>query len=199
MICRESVILLGRRREVTTDPSGRPQVTLSLKELLENALWRRLPDEGSIWLASRQFVEIVVIDDTGDFNPAYWSEQMALRETSLPALKQQIAERLNDERFERWQQPEIPLPDPYDLDASIPPVEEHVYGQCVLTGQPLIAFGVVGVTHVPGSDWEQRLTSRWTPFRAAAESLRAEAVAALEASREELRQHCQDPGELQAL
>ena len=109
----------------------------------------------------------------------------------------QVQPDLSDEQFERWSRPELVVPAPYDLEAPAPEIFEGVYGQCVLTGKPLVAFGVICVKRAAGSDSELRLTTHWTPFRAAAESLLSEAVQALESARSETVPDLPAPGKLQ--
>ena len=90
--------------------------------------WRQLPDEG-IKLPGGRFVAVQIGD-------SYWN---ASRNS-----KQRL--KLNQKRWEEWKdRPEISRPSPEDENTEFVCRAEAVYGKCVVTDQPLLAYGTIGL------------------------------------------------------
>ncbi|MFA5945574.1 MAG: hypothetical protein WC802_01530 [Patescibacteria group bacterium] len=132
----DTIALLGREHpvEYRADYYGRPQapqVTLS-HECGEHA-WRDLPDTG-VTLPGGRAVEVNVVVNYYEF-----------AETSVPALKGKVLTHLNQEQWNSWVRPEIPLPTEQDLrdDDHVVPFEVVAYGHCLVTGAKLRAYGTL--------------------------------------------------------
>ena len=165
----DTITVLGEELPVQyADGYDRPQtprVTLS-KEAINSHAWLALPDEG-VRLPGDRMVAIAAGYDSG---------------TNIPQLKEQIKGSLNVGQWYGWteksEKPEIPVPDPAAEGSEVPFITA-VYGQCVVTGEDLVAFGTVRYT--PGSYYtRERWESIWYRSRDEAEATRAKAQAALE-------------------
>jgi hypothetical protein len=173
----DSIEVLGERTPVQYS-TGNPVVTLKLD--VGSTSWRELPDDG-FHLPGGKAVEVIVA-------LAYYYR---FSESSIPSLKAKIAATLNGRQWEQWRKPPIPRP---EGDVSAAPISTHVYGQCVLTGNQLTAFGTWGLCSVWG---EQTMWFRSLEEAEAAQANTLKNLAALqkkERQREELQQ-AQDEAE----
>lgn len=110
----------------------KPQILLENESLNQ---WTSLPDTG-INLPNGRLVEVkVVVSST--WNGTYYSD------TNIPALKEKVRNYLNQKVWENWSKPEIVIPDLAVEDASIPEIVTQNYGQCVVTADPLMAYGTI--------------------------------------------------------
>ncbi|MEK9183438.1 MAG: helicase-related protein [Patescibacteria group bacterium] len=114
-----------------------PRVKLS-DEMVKVNGWIRLPGEG-IRLPGGRAIEVVV-------SFGYYA---TIADTNIPQLKAKVREHLNQEQWDRWTKPEVAVSDPAVESSEIPFITA-VYGQCVVTGEELKAYGTVTVN-----------TSRW--------------------------------------
>jgi ATP-dependent helicase HrpB len=150
-----------------------PRVKLEGEMVGENR-WLNLPDEG-VRLPGSRLVEVMV---SFGYRPT-------ISDTDIPKLKENVREHLNREQWDGWSgKPELALPDPA-VEGSEIPFATAVYGQCVVTGDELKAYGTVRYqSGYYSSGWE----AVWYRDREEAEKVRAEATQKLEASRVEARQ-----------
>lgn len=122
-----------------------PRVKLS-DELVAANKWFELPDEG-VRLPGGRLVEVVVVS---------FGYHSMISDTDIPQLKAKVRDYLNQQQWDRWSdRPEIVIPDPTDED-SVVPFAIAVYGQCVVTGQELRAFGAVS-----WDSWHSRFKAVW--------------------------------------
>jgi len=141
-----------------------PRVRLA-GELSGENCWQELPDQG-IRLPGGRTVEVAV--------PFGYSATIS--DTDIPRLKERVREHLNREQWEQWYKPDLTIPSPSAKGSEIPFITT-VYGQCVVTGDPLRAFGTVRYrTGYYNSGWE----AVWYRDKAEAEKARAEATRNLE-------------------
>jgi len=110
-----------------------PQVRLS-GELVANNSWLKLPDEG-VRLPGGRLVEVSVTG-IGQYGQ--------IAGTDIPQLKERVRKSLNQKQWDVWVKPETEIPDPKAEGSQIP-FESAVYGQCVVTGEELKAYGTVAV------------------------------------------------------
>lgn len=113
-------------------PSYKPQIVLEDDTL---SRWISLPDAG-VKLPSGRLVEVKVVVSSG-WNGTYYAD------TNIPALKEKVRNQLNLKAWENWSKPEIVIPDLVVEDASIPEIVTQNYGQCVVTADPLMAYGTI--------------------------------------------------------
>lgn len=127
----DTINLLGSKVEVTYMNfygSCKPQARLN--ELV-SARWIELPDEGVSLPGGR---------------PVYVTVSIGYRNiegTDIPLLKKQMREHLNEKQWEDWtDRPDIEIPDMADEGMEIPFITA-VYGQCLVTGDDLVAYGTI--------------------------------------------------------
>ena len=174
----DTISVLGSELVVEySDGYGRSRANPRVKlegELAGENRWQGLPDEG-VHLPGGRLVEVAV-------SFGYYA---TISDTDIPRLKEKVREHLNREQWDRWSdKPELTLPDPAVEGSEIPFVTA-VYGQCVVTGEELKAYGTVRYrSSYYSSGWE----AVWYRDREEAEKVRAEAVQKLEAIRVEAAQ-----------
>jgi len=123
--------ILGSELAVEYRGSGyAPRVKLS-EEMVKANSWTRLPDEG-VRLPGGKPIEVVV-------SFGYYA---TIGSTDIPQLKAKVREHLNQGLWERWIKPAFETPDP-KAEGSVVPFETAVYGQCVVTGDELRAYGTI--------------------------------------------------------
>lgn len=134
----DEIELLGAMRTVDYKDSygrSRPNPRVRIDFRGENANdWQRLPDEIRL-PGGREVCLYSAIDGYGYYIEAVPSE-----------FKAKVRDCLNQAQWDNWPQadrPEIPVLDPADDEAAIPEITTVQYGQCVVTGEPLIAFGTL--------------------------------------------------------
>jgi len=110
-----------------------PKVQLS-EEMMKANSWIHLPDEG-VLLPGGRSVEVTVYVTLG------WHTD-SFADTCIPQLKGKVFNHLNSSLWEAWQKPSIELPSVEDVDSVVPFVVA-VYGNCVVTGRPLMAYGTI--------------------------------------------------------
>ena len=169
----ESLEILGSLLPVEySDGKADPRVKLS-KEMVTANSWIQLPDEG-VRLPGGRSVEVVV-------SFGYYT---TLADTNISQLKAKVREHLNCEQWDAWcdDRPEIALPNVSD-DESVIPFVTASYGKCVVTGEPLMAYGTV-----VWDSWYAKFSVKWL-FRNVDDGQRAanEAAVKLESLREEAR------------
>jgi hypothetical protein len=102
-------------------------------------------------------------------------------------FKEKARECLNLAQWENWRQrPEIPVPP--SLEDDLPEIAEAVYGACVVTGEPLKAFGTIAVNHNRYYSSDPWFKTQWFRTRAEAEAAFSQAKAKLEELRAEARE-----------
>ena len=169
----EAINVLGAELEVEYRPASwsgpcPPRVRLT-EEMVKAQAWLNLPDEG-VRLPGGRAVEVTV-----------FVSYNTVADTDIPRLKEKVRERLNQSQWEMWIKPAIALPDAASLEADIPEITIAQYGVCVITGEPLSAYGTIHQSSHYGLRWEEA----WFRSREEAEKVRAEAVQKLEAIRAE--------------
>jgi hypothetical protein len=188
----DTIEVLGVEHAVVYRSGYHPRVQLD-SELVTAHRWIELADQGYALPGGRE-IEIVV-------SFGYYD---SVADTNIPRLKEKARERLNREQWDRWDRPEIPVPDPEDEESQVPFVTA-VFGQCVVTGEELKAYGTAAYqSRLYRSGWEtvwyrdedeaktarheacQKLDELKAEQRERAE--REQARAAAEAAREELRE-----------
>lgn len=146
------------------------------QEIIASNRWLSLPDEG-VRLPGGRLVEIV----------ASFGFYDSIADSNVPHFKEKMRQRLNQEQWNKWEKPEIAIPNPEDENSHIP-VITACYGKCVVTGKKLLAYGTLMVnrSHWYSSDpWFKPL---WSQSQEEAERARAEAQQKLEEIRVEARQ-----------
>ena len=110
----------------------KPQIVLEDETLNQ---WTSLPDTG-INLPNGRLVEVKVITSSG-WSGTYYAD------TNIPVLKEKVRNHLNQKVWENWSKPEIGIPDLVADSVIIPEIKTREYGKCVVTAEPLIAFGTI--------------------------------------------------------
>lgn len=153
-----------------------PQVRLSEK-VIHAGTWAKLPDDG-VRLPSGRLVEVV----------ANFGLYSTFTGSDILQFKAKMRDHLNRELWTKTTVPVIHMPSSSSFErAEIPPVVEHIYGSCALTGELLVRFGTVAMK-TSRSFYDPHFIIQWTTDRAEAERLNAEAVSRLETLRLEERQ-----------
>lgn len=169
--------LLGELRTVSYPAIDKPpSVTLGVEEF-ENRRWLELPDEG-VFLPSGRQVAVSV-----QFAHGLWGVNGEAG-TDLQELKEKLKVRANEATWGAWKGPELPVPSAEDESAVLPEVAQAVYGQCVITGADLAAYGTVAAQSAYYSATTFKNT--WYRTREEAEAARSEAAKAFAA---EQRKH----------
>lgn len=108
-----------------------PRVTLRKENGVDR--WQELPDQG-VKLPSGRPVEVVLSFD-------YYTSWAS---SSIPKLKEKVRSHLNQTQWENWRERPAILAPNFDIEnAALPEITEIIYGQCVITGEPLKAFGTL--------------------------------------------------------
>jgi len=130
----DTIALLGKDRLVFYQKGATPQVEIPQEEAVAH-VWKDLPDEG-VYLPDGRRVCVYV----------HWSTWDAFHDTDLRELKRLLKDRANEAQWLNFREkPVIALPDPMDPGSRIQRVKEVVYGNCVVTGAPLVAYGTLAV------------------------------------------------------
>lgn len=128
-------------------------------------------------------------------------------EAKSSLFKAKVRECLNQGQWDNWRnRPTITIPDLAAEDASLPEIASMQYGACVVTGEPLVAFGTLTAYRIWSSDpitWKAEWFRTRVEAEAKLESAKAEfakakvearekaeretAKAAAETAREELK------------
>lgn len=114
-----------------------------------------------------------------------WAQRF--ESTDLSELKDKLKVQINEMQWEQFQ----PRPPIYPIDAVsedtvLPDMIVVKYGECVSTGDDLIAYGTISASE---SDWSsaKRLEPKWFFCKKEAENAHIAALALLEEKQEELR------------
>ncbi len=178
----DSIMLFGRQlsveyREPYYGTPRLPQVTLG-DEFISGNRWNELPNDG-VKLPGGRTISVVLKSS------ASWS---ALAEGSdIPALKQTMKSRLNEEQWTRFDRPVITVPTTIDDTTTLPEIVTTVYGKCAVTGDILEAFGTLTASRYWSSDpitWKPE----WFRVRVEAEAAFSKAQAELEKAKVEARE-----------
>jgi hypothetical protein len=131
----DEIVVLGEPRKVVYRGVGHAPRIVFGDQIRSGHLWRQLPDE--IVLPSGKKIEVVVQFGINHFCS---TEVGSIKDSLLD-----YANRCEWDRFRSAEKPEITLPDPTMESSQVPEVREYQYGTCVVTNQPLVAFGTVAV------------------------------------------------------
>ncbi len=173
----DQIELLGQTYKVTYRSGDTPSITLACKTEGPHT-WKDLPDAG-VKLPGGRLVSVSVQID--------WNSRA--NGTDVPKLKEQVRQYLNQKLWDSWTfKPTITLPDPDDEQSAVPNITTTEYGQCVMEGTPLFAYGTVGLKssryHAPDIWFEDK----WFRVLEEAEIEREKAVVKLK----ELKQQARD-------
>lgn len=177
----DSITLFGRQlsveyREPYCGTPRPPQITLG-DEFISNNRWNELPDEG-VKLPGGRALNIILKP------PSSWS--VLAEGSNIPALKQAMKNRLNEEQWVRFDRPVITVPTTIDDATVLPEIATAFYGKCAVTGEDLHAFGTVTAYRYWSSDpitWKPE----WFRSRFEAEDAFSKAQAELEKAKAEAR------------
>lgn len=130
--CPDTITVLGVSMPVEYESrfggvSPHPFVKLP-PQLVSSRRWMELPDKG-VHLPNGQAVAVCLSPD---------GYSGYLTETDMPTLKAKACELLNKGQWNQWKRPDLPQP-----MGAIAPVVERQYGRCVITGEPLMAYGTI--------------------------------------------------------
>ncbi|HEX6258704.1 MAG TPA: helicase-related protein [Candidatus Saccharimonadales bacterium] len=96
-----------------------------------------------------------------------------------PEAPELLREGRNARQWAKWvDRPEIALPDLLDPAVEIPGVARHTYGNDAVTGEPLVAYGVV-VRNLRQEEADSLLEILWTQSAEEAEEARQQTLASL--------------------
>ena len=173
--CPDTLVVLGSELPVEYREGSAPLVRLTESMVSENR-WNDLPDVGITTPGGRP-VEIKI-------TISYYT---VIGETAVPRLKARMREHRNEASWNGWQRPELPLPDLTDEATALPEIREAVYGQCVVTGVELTAYGVIRYNSGRWSN-DPYFVGDWTRDRLEAEKRHAETMVRFEELRKEIRE-----------
>lgn len=140
----DTIEVLGVEHAVVYQSGRHPRVQLD-SELVTAHRWIELADQGYALPGGRE-IEIVV-------SFGYYD---TIADIDVPRLKEKARERLNREQWDRWDRPEIPVPDPEDESSEVPFIVA-TYGTCMVTGEELKAYGTARY-----DSWSGRWQPVWT-------------------------------------
>lgn len=168
-------LLGGQRTMEYRDNGSAPRVTLDGQQLAASAL-AELPNDG-VTLPSGRLVEVKVT----------FGGWTTFTGTEIPKLKEEVFAHLNQRQWDAWgDKPAIGLPDPAD-DESVIPFATVVYGQCVVTGGSLVAYGTAGLHTNRYYSSDPYFRAQWFRSNTEAQHAANEAAVKLESLREEAR------------
>ncbi len=169
----DTLLVLGKERNVFYQKGAPPQVEISQEEAATHS-WKDLPDEGVFLPDGREVCLYVHLD--------YWNSDM---DTDLVQLKTRLRDRANVLQWSGFMdKPDITLPDPMDPKSHVQRVKPVQYGICVVTGEPLMGYGVAKKRqryYASGAYFE----IYWTRDEREAKRFHAESVAYLDQVREQ--------------
>lgn len=141
-----------------------PRIRLDRTQL-DAGDWRHLPDD-PIALADGKVLEIVL--DYG-----YWDTHCHIQPSVLKELARQKA---NMVQWDLWcEKPEIPLPDP-TKQTMFPEISTTEYGRCVLTAEPLVAYGTPVLNRKRWYQSDPLFAAQWFRTRQEAVAMRRDAI-----------------------
>jgi hypothetical protein len=168
--CPASLSVLETDFRVEYPQDAPPKITLR-GHMIENDLWTKLPDEG-VFLPGGRAVEVCLMI-------GIWNHHT---DSSVPKLKEWMKAQRNRGAWDRWERQKIDDPDVTVDGVTLPEVQEAVYGQCVVTGDDLIAYGVLEY-NIGRWQGEPHFNTEWHLNKAEAEGQREAAVSRFEAVR----------------
>lgn len=128
----DTIRILGLDVPVIYRRGESPKVEINFRDDGRTRDWLRLPREG-VFLPGGQEVMI----------SSYFGEHRILFATGRSSdLVKEMAQKWNEETWNRWEQPRLQKPDLSDPQATVS-LETYVYGQCVDTGEDLVAYGTL--------------------------------------------------------
>lgn len=166
----KKVEVLGEMKEVSYTITP-PQICFD-SDFFKSNKWLDLLDQ--VVLPSGRLVQVRVAID--------WSSYDV--QTDLKKLKSNLTAFANAAQWSNWNdKPEIPVPVPADAETVLPEITTAIYGQCVISGKNLVAYGTVSYSHsfYSGSSF----SVKWFKSQEEAEATRKKTVEAFEA--EQLR------------
>lgn len=172
----DKILVLGREVVIEYRTST-PRVSIDFRG--EQAKdWQKLPVEGIRLPGGREVSLYSVVEGYG-----YYVEFLSSQFVS------KVGETLNKQLWDKFvsaEKPAIAVPEPpLSFNTQIPEVCEHQYGKCVVTDEPLVAFGVV--SYSPKSYYySEKFEAKWFSSRAEAEEVRTKSVEAVTAKQAEL-------------
>lgn len=172
----DKIVVLGR--EVTVEyRTSTPRVAIDFRG--EQAKdWLKLPAEGIRLPGGREVSMYSVVEGCGYYIEAPSSQFVS-----------KVREIFNKQAWDKFvsaEKPAIAVPElPLSFNTQIPEVCEYQYGECVVTDEPLVAFGVVSYT--PKSYWaSEKFEAKWFSSRAEAEEVRTKSVEVVPTKQTEL-------------
>ncbi|MDF1497236.1 MAG: hypothetical protein P1P90_04200 [Patescibacteria group bacterium] len=173
----DTLMVLVRERSVFYQKGAHPQVEIPQEEV-ETYSWKDLPDEGIFLPDGREVCIFVHLD--------YWNSE---RDTDLVSLKARLRDKANVLQWSRFvDKPQITLPDPMDPNSHVQRVKALQYGTCVVTGEPLMGYGVARQRTSRYFSSDAYFEVYWTRDEEEAERFHSEAVAYLDLVREQKRE-----------
>lgn len=157
----DSIAVFGKDHNVLYRPGYPPTIILDC-ELVAANRWNELPDEGILLPGGRRVCVSLGVLSSDD----------------IPLLKTQMREYLNRRQWEAFRTKSLVSADFFATAEKAPEITEVVYGTCVVTGVPLVTYGVVE----PVQDyWSGTIAARtsWFLSRETAEAAWKKAEAAL--------------------
>lgn len=162
----DAIEVLGRDVIVEYRPDYAPRVRMDFRGE-ESRNWLQLPDDGICLPSGREVAMYAVVEGYGYYIEANSSQ-----------FKGKVREYLNQGLWEKWQKPEIAIPDLVADGATIPEIITKEYGKCVVSEVSLVAYGTLTAYRYWSNDpitWKYE----WYRDMKLAEENRNKAVAAL--------------------
>lgn len=171
----DSITVLGKELPVEYCSGCAPRVWIDFREDEAND-WLKLPDE--ICLPGGREVSVCsAVEGYGYYIEAPSSQ-----------FKAKVRERLNQGQWEKWSdRPVITVPTEITDEVTLPEIITAVYGRCVVTSEPLVAYGTLTAYRYWSSDpitWK----SEWFRVRSEAEEAFSKAQAELEKAKVEAQE-----------
>ena len=175
----DAIVVAGRPARVEYgDDSQLPLVQINFYDQWAND-WEKIPDKGVFLPGGREVRIFAYIDGYG-----------CRIEESSSQFKKKVSSIFNEVLWARFlgsDKPEIEVPVPSALTATVAEVCVYQYGNCRLTNQPLLAFGAV--SYVALGYWKSEgFETRWFQSRQDAETERTKAVSEFVSMRERFAQ-----------
>lgn len=158
--CPDTIMVLGKERTVEYRARMSPRITIESSEVRENT-WKDLPDE-CVCLPDGRPVEL-------NFTWDYWTSFSGFDPSQLKA---QLKEKVNEDQWAKFtKKPAIALPSSADPEARVAPVLKVQYGTCVVTGEPLMAYGATEQNYGTRYEGAPEFFAKWVRDEAEAQSL----------------------------